>query len=314
MASKADTWMPLYIADYLRKTMHLTRDQHGAYLLLLMACWDRGGRLPNDPRQLAGIARATAAEWKKLAPVLMEFFTVDGEFLTQGRVMEEREKAQKLSDARRDAGQKGGRPKKQTGADCESSEKPIGFSEGGFAKANSKQTETPTRVASPSPIPPPTEVSVPNGTGAQAPSGQMDPLADLRGLEPKAGAWRLALKLLMSRGGYPEARARPLVGKWAKATDPNTLWRACEAAWNANTLDPVSYITAALERMAEEDGNPLLRPSEARQRLWMADFRTNPAQWREHERGPRPGQPGCRISEAIQREFSTSNETEGAAA
>lgn len=113
MAAKSDTWMPLYIADYLRDTMHLTRDQHGGYMLLLMACWDRAGRLPNDPGQLAGIAKASATEWRKLAPVLLPFFEVDGSDLIQHRVISEHEKAALLSEKRRLSGAQGGRPRKQ---------------------------------------------------------------------------------------------------------------------------------------------------------------------------------------------------------
>lgn len=287
MANKADTWMPLYIADYLRKTMHLTRDQHGAYMLLLMACWDRGGRLPNDPGQLAGIARATLAEWRKLSPVILPFFEVEGAFLTQGRVLEEREKAQRISEARRDAGRQGGRPKKQTGNAGESTEQANAF-------ANREQTETHARVrSSPSPS------SDPNGSAAGAASDGLD---DLRALDLKTGSWRLALKLLMSRGGYPEARARTMVGKWAKDHAPPELWKAAEAAWQTGTLDPVAYVTKALANIADDEDDPLKNPTETRQRLWMQDFKAG-GEWREHERGPKPGSPGCRVTAEIQREF-----------
>lgn len=137
MAGKADAWMPLYVADYLRDTTHLTRDQHGGYMLLLMACWNSGGRLPNDPGQLAAIARATPAEWRRMAPILLRFFQVDGEDIVHGRVVSEHQKAARLSEIRRQNGGKGGRPKKQP----ESSEKATG-------SANPKLTETP----SPSPV------------------------------------------------------------------------------------------------------------------------------------------------------------------
>jgi uncharacterized protein YdaU (DUF1376 family) len=137
MASKADTWMPFYVADYLKDTMHLTRDQHGGYMLLLMACWNAGGRIPNDPAQLAALAKATPAEWRKMSSILLRFFQVDGDDLVHGRVLQEREKAQRLSDIRRENGGKGGRPKKQT----ETGKKATGL-------ANEKLTETP----SPSPV------------------------------------------------------------------------------------------------------------------------------------------------------------------
>lgn len=54
---------------------------------------------------------------------------------------------------------------------------------------------------------------------------------------------------------------------------------------------------------AQPSGSSLTVPTETRQRLWMQDFLALPHTWREHERGPRPGAPGCRVVPAIQREF-----------
>jgi uncharacterized protein YdaU (DUF1376 family) len=153
--SRTDTWMPLYVADYLRDTMHLSTEQHGAYFLLLMACWSRGS-LPSDPAQLAGIARMPLAAWRRASPVLMPFFVVDGELVTHKRVTAERERALAITEARRAAGQKGGRPRKQEQTNSEAN-----------AFAELEQTETPARVASPSQITPPSEDG--GGVGAREP-------------------------------------------------------------------------------------------------------------------------------------------------
>ena len=106
--------MPLYIGDYQGDTQHLTRDEHGAYVLLLMAMWTAGGRLQNDPRRLANIAKASAAEWKALAPTIMAFFHLDEDgSLYQKRLLVERQRADQRSVARSEAGKRGGRPKSE---------------------------------------------------------------------------------------------------------------------------------------------------------------------------------------------------------
>lgn len=76
MSSKTDAWMPLWIGAYLADTQHLTRNEHGGYLLMLMAYWRTGGPLQDDDKRLAAIVKATPKEWKALRPVLAEFFTV----------------------------------------------------------------------------------------------------------------------------------------------------------------------------------------------------------------------------------------------
>lgn len=67
--------MPLWIGSYLADTMHLSRDEHGGYLLLIMTYWRTREPLPDDDKHLSAIVKATPKEWKLLRPVLVKFFT-----------------------------------------------------------------------------------------------------------------------------------------------------------------------------------------------------------------------------------------------
>jgi uncharacterized protein YdaU (DUF1376 family) len=99
--------MPLNIGKYLGDTTHLTTPQHGAYLLLLMAYWRRGGPLPADDARLAATAKVTPQEWKKLKPVLSEFFSDRDGYWHQKRADEELETARTKMAAKSRAGKTG---------------------------------------------------------------------------------------------------------------------------------------------------------------------------------------------------------------
>lgn len=161
MSQHRTVWMPFYVADYLRDTMHLTTLQHGAYMLLIMHAWSNAGLLPNDERQLARIAKMSLELWRKNWPVLGPFFQAKEKHLLSKRVADEHAKACRITEIRREAGRAGGRPR----------------------KANGKQNETP------SPTPPPTEVHV------EAPSEHQQQVGDGESDWPGASVeeWEVAL-------------------------------------------------------------------------------------------------------------------------
>lgn len=118
MSHKPDEWMPLHVRKYLGDTTHLTRDQHGAYFLLLMAYWMRGGPLPDDDSKLAAICKATKAEWKRLRAVLAEFFTIADGVWSQKRADEELATARSIMAAKSEAGKAGAAARWQKDADA----------------------------------------------------------------------------------------------------------------------------------------------------------------------------------------------------
>lgn len=69
-------WMPLYVADYLADTSHLTTLEHGAYMLLIMHYW-RVGCLPKDDRQLQRITRMSRREWSSHRSSILGFFDAE---------------------------------------------------------------------------------------------------------------------------------------------------------------------------------------------------------------------------------------------
>jgi uncharacterized protein YdaU (DUF1376 family) len=95
--------MPLFVDAFLADTYHLTAEEVGCYLALLMSMWRRNGSVPNDPEELAFTCRMKhkSAKWSKMWRKLEPFFTVDGNRLTQKRLKKEWNYVQELSAKQR---------------------------------------------------------------------------------------------------------------------------------------------------------------------------------------------------------------------
>ena len=75
-------YMQLYVADYLADTMHLSAEEHGAYLLLIFNYWQTGKSLPDNDKRLANVARLSNERWTDVKQTLIEYFVlVDGKLI-----------------------------------------------------------------------------------------------------------------------------------------------------------------------------------------------------------------------------------------
>lgn len=99
--------MPLWVGDYLADTGHLTTVEHGAYVLLIMHYWRRGG-LPDDDVKLASIARLPLEQWQSIRTTIQDLF-YDG--WKHKRVDIELAIAEEKHEVRVNAGKKGGETK-----------------------------------------------------------------------------------------------------------------------------------------------------------------------------------------------------------
>lgn len=69
-------YIQLYVADYLADTMHLSTEEHGAYLLLIFNYWQTGKPIPKA--RLSRIARVPNDRWPAVEASLNEFFNDNG--------------------------------------------------------------------------------------------------------------------------------------------------------------------------------------------------------------------------------------------
>lgn len=97
----AHPYMPLYVADFLADTAHLSAAESGAYMLLLMNYWQRAKPLNNAGDRLRHVVRMTDAEWQQVKPVLAELFRIEGDTWHHKRVDAELARAKEKSEKAR---------------------------------------------------------------------------------------------------------------------------------------------------------------------------------------------------------------------
>ena len=105
-------YMQLYVADYLADTMHLTTEEHGAYLLLIFNYWQTGKPIP-VPR-LARITRLSNERWTDVERSLGEFFNERDNEWIHDRIERDLEAVRATQEQRIAAGKASAEARKQS--------------------------------------------------------------------------------------------------------------------------------------------------------------------------------------------------------
>jgi uncharacterized protein YdaU (DUF1376 family) len=221
--------MPLYVADYLADTGHLSTIEHGAYLLLIMHYWQNNG-LPNTPDKLARIARMKPSDWNKIEPTLAALFESDWH---HKRIDFELAKASETISKRSAAG--------KTAASARYAKHlPIAEQSHTNDLRNAEQSQLPRARGLPSPSPS-KEGSEAKASGADAPSG--DPP------DERTKLFRDGLQTLVTLTGRTQGQLRPLLGRWLKRADDDCrkLNRLIDDCRIDRQADPIAYIEASLK-------------------------------------------------------------------
>ena len=100
--------MRLFPADYLADTQHLTTEEHGAYLLLMMNYWQRGKPLDNSNNRLAHVCGMSIEQWIEVQKVLQEFFIIVDETWFHSRIDSDLNSIDELLESRSRAGIRSG--------------------------------------------------------------------------------------------------------------------------------------------------------------------------------------------------------------
>ena len=238
---KADVWFPFYPSDYLKDTQRLTTEQHGAYLLLILDCWNHGGQTSDDDEDLASVTKMPLEAWQRARRKLACLFLQEEGQWGHKRVRAELAKAARMADRARENGRKGGRPGNPGGNPDEtqglSQTEPTGVPRG-IARSNPDKSSARDASPSPSPSHSPVESSEPNGSAA---------------LDPDKMAWDQATALLKGPGGMSDGRAKAFFAKTLKEYKVNARDMLPQIAKGISngTQDPRSWLIGCAKRIGK---------------------------------------------------------------
>jgi hypothetical protein len=177
--------------------------------------------LPAEPEWIARKMRVDDATYHRVvAPILSEFFRRNRGRFYQKRLSQEFVYVEAISNARKEAGKKGG------------FSKALKNNENGNGKANSLPQQNDSKNVAPTPTPTPTLFPEDKSSGPDTPAD-----------DPEKAFWDTAKAYL----GKSKAS---LVGKWAGTHGREATAQAITAAQIARAVDPVAYIEGYFRRHA----------------------------------------------------------------
>ena len=104
--------IPLWTDAYIADTAHLTNEEHGVYLRLLMFAWRSPDCcLPDNDKRLALMVGVSAYKWQALRATMQQFFTIKDGTWTQKRLQRERDFLERQSEKNRAAAEARWKPK-----------------------------------------------------------------------------------------------------------------------------------------------------------------------------------------------------------
>ena len=218
---------PLWVDAFQRDTQHLSTDEVGAYMLVLMAMWVREScDLPDDDRRLAAVSRVSPRLWKsRVGPSVREFFEVEEGKLVSRRLQREADYVERHCKAQSDK-----RNANKSVKALKNNNPPPTVVSSSVATADMSSAQ-PTQQ--------------PNNPTNTIPSGMDDNAVDAREL-----VWSSGKNWLVSQN-VDDRQARSMIGKWLKVNSASDLWAAMNAARQAKTCDPIPYITAILSETTQ---------------------------------------------------------------
>ncbi len=206
--------LPLYTDAYIADTQHLTNEEHGAYLRLLMFAWRSPDcALPNDDKRLAIMVGMTPKKWASVRDTIMGFWTLNEIGWQQDRLTFERRRVSDLLTQKSNAGKASARAKSRKNKEPSST---------------SVATGDPTGGQQPDPVPNPSNTTLYSGAGEldqfegrlrQAARLEQSPSPSLMELSAPLNWLRSGCDLEMDIFPTLKARTHDRVSSWSYFTN-----------------------------------------------------------------------------------------------